>query len=233
MKYIVCLSIFFLITLFGIFPAPIRGDDDLSADSPYPDSRAHGESDTNTPLPAYRASKPERIALQVKGWMHFATKRTVVYYQSEADLKRLNKKLKTGRGSSSGFLGLFAGEENGSIKERLGGKIDDIFENAQALLDMYNCNSIIKIMVHADQNEIDRAYSNIISQYNLSSVHTDHIAFYFHKLKTVYVSLEKINEKILAHELAHSIIDHYFIIRPPSKVAEIMAQYVDKHLKRN
>jgi len=164
------------------------------------------------------------------GWMHFVTKRTVVYYQSEADLKTLDQKLRVGR--RGGFLGLFGGRESGSIIERLGKKIDDIFENVQALLDMYNCKSKIKIMVYTHQDEIDRVYADLTPQYNLPSVHTDYIAFYFHKLKTVYISLETVTEGVLAHELAHAIIDHYFIIRPPSKVAETLARYVDKHLKR-
>lgn len=209
MKYFARLSIAFLITLFGIFPVSAWSDDDLSTDRISASVQADAQS----------------------GWKHFPTKRTVVYYQAEADLERLNRKLKLGR--SSGFLGLFGGGESGSIRERLGKKVDDIFKNAQVLLDMYNCKSIIKIMTYADQNEIDQAYSNLISQFNLSSIHTDRIAFYFHKLKTVYVSLETVTEGVLAHELAHSIIDHYFIIRPPSKVAEMLAQYVDKHLERN
>ena len=209
MKYFVWLSIVLLTTLLWIFPVSAWCDEYLSEGRLSASAQASAQS----------------------AWRHFPTKRTVVYYQSEANLEKLNRKLKLRR--SAGFLGLIAGKESGSITEGLERKIDQIFENAQALLDMHNCKSKIKIMVHADQNEIDQAYSNLASQYDLSSVHTDRIAFYFHKLKTVYISLETATEGVLAHEMAHAIIDHYFIIRPPSKIAEMMAQYVDKHLERN
>ena len=209
MKYFARLSIAFLTTLLWIFPVSVWPDDDVSANRLSGSTRAGAQS----------------------VWKHFSTKRTVVYYQTEAKLESLNRKLKLGR--SAGFLGLFAGKESGSIAERLERKIDQIFENAQTLLDMHNCKSKIKIMVHADQNEVDQSYSNLVSKYNLSSLHTDYIAFYFHKLKTVYISLETVTEGVMAHELAHAIIDHYFIIRPPSKVAEMLARYVDKHLERD
>ena len=196
-----------LITLFGIFPAAVWSDEGLYA-------------------PKLSADK----AYARPGWRHFATKRTVLYYQGEADLERLNRKLKGRR--RGGFLGLFAGKESGSTMESLGRKVDYLFENAQDLLDMHNCKSRIKIMLYTYQNELNGVYADLTSQYNLSASDTDHIAFYFHKLKTVYISPENVTHGVLAHELAHAIIDHYFIIRPPSKVAEILAQYVDKHLNR-
>jgi hypothetical protein len=31
--------------------------------------------------------------------------------------------------------------------------------------------------------------------------------------------------------LAHFIIDHYLLVRPPAATAEILARYVDSHLK--
>ena len=36
----------------------------------------------------------------------------------------------------------------------------------------------------------------------------------------------------MAHEIAHAIIDHYLLIRPPRATAEILAHYVDEHLRR-
>lgn len=219
MKYFTWLFIAFVIILLALFPASICGDDNLSVDTLSISAQAGAQSGPPGPTPPLD-----------EGWKCFATKRTVVYYQSEADLQRLNRKLKLGR--SGGFLGLFAGKETGSITQRLERKLDHIFENAQDLLDMHNCKSEIKIMVYPEKDGVDRAYAGLVSKYKLSSVHSDHIAFYFHKLKTVYISVETATEGVLAHELAHCIIDHYFIIRPPSIVAETLARYVDKHLDR-
>ncbi|MEH0019750.1 MAG: hypothetical protein V6Z89_08855 [Desulfobacter sp.] len=35
---------------------------------------------------------------------------------------------------------------------------------------------------------------------------------------------------MLAHEIAHAVVDHYLDVRPPRATAEILARYVDAHL---
>lgn len=56
------------------------------------------------------------------------------------------------------------------------------------------------------------------------------IAFYSHKNRAVYVSIDEITAGVLAHEVAHAIINSYFPTPPPARMQEILAQYVDKHL---
>jgi hypothetical protein len=46
------------------------------------------------------------------------------------------------------------------------------------------------------------------------------------------VSVADLHEGMLAHEMAHAIIDHFFAVRPPSSTAEILARYVGKHLDK-
>ena len=58
------------------------------------------------------------------------------------------------------------------------------------------------------------------------------MAWYLYQYHSIYINLEDLHEGILAHEMAHSIIDHYLIIRPPGATAEILARYVDSHLFR-
>jgi hypothetical protein len=55
-------------------------------------------------------------------------------------------------------------------------------------------------------------------------------AWYVHQLNAVYVNSGDLDEGILSHELAHSIIDQYLLVRPPKATAEILASYVDLHL---
>ncbi len=57
-------------------------------------------------------------------------------------------------------------------------------------------------------------------------------AFYAHGLRTIFSSEQDIIDSIIAHELGHAVIDHYFMVPPPSKVAELLAGYVDEHLER-
>ncbi|MBN2143848.1 MAG: hypothetical protein JW774_04405 [Candidatus Aureabacteria bacterium] len=56
-------------------------------------------------------------------------------------------------------------------------------------------------------------------------------AFYYHRKRTLYLDAKRCDEYILAHELAHVIICHYFMIEPPANMQEILAIYCDSHLK--
>ena len=49
-------------------------------------------------------------------------------------------------------------------------------------------------------------------------------------LNTIYVNVDDTQEEILAHEMAHAIIDHYLLVRPPAAAAEILARYVHTHI---
>jgi len=55
-------------------------------------------------------------------------------------------------------------------------------------------------------------------------------AWYIYEQNTIYINNDDVHEGILAHEMAHAIIDHYLTVRPPKATAEILARYVDKHL---
>ena len=57
------------------------------------------------------------------------------------------------------------------------------------------------------------------------------IAYYVFKINTLFTSEEKISANVLAHEIAHCVIDHYFSVIPPTKVAEMIAQYADAHIR--
>ena len=54
-------------------------------------------------------------------------------------------------------------------------------------------------------------------------------AWDIHALKTIYVNANDLNEDMLAHEMAHAIVDHYLLFRPPFATGEILAQYADVH----
>ena len=51
------------------------------------------------------------------------------------------------------------------------------------------------------------------------------------KINTLFTSEEKVSANVLAHEIAHCIVDHYFSVIPPTKVAEMIAQYADAHIR--
>jgi len=56
------------------------------------------------------------------------------------------------------------------------------------------------------------------------------LAFYEYSSGDVFVSVDYVNDGVLAHEIAHVVINKYFNSSSPSKMQEILAQYVDQHL---
>ena len=90
---------------------------------------------------------------------------------------------------------------------------------------MYPQNFHVNIIVYRKRDELWNAYEEIFKE------RKDYIAFYIHKFRTVYISLYDVSESVLAHEIGHAIIDNYFGILPPPKIRELLACYVDVHLK--
>ena len=90
-------------------------------------------------------------------------------------------------------------------------RLDRIVEKVQALLDMYPSGFYVNIYVYPRYKK-------------------GHIAFYSEKTKSITTYADKISDGVLAHEIAHAVINAYFPSPPPTKVAEILCQYVDRHL---
>lgn len=59
----------------------------------------------------------------------------------------------------------------------------------------------------------------------------DYISFYSPRDKTIYVSVRDVDTGVMAHEITHLIIDLYYGIGTPEKIHEVLAQYVESHLK--
>jgi predicted metal-dependent peptidase len=90
---------------------------------------------------------------------------------------------------------------------------------------MYPRTLNFRIMLLSTDTEVQQAYR---SRYGKS---VDYIAFYAPKDKTVYISVDDIRLGVLAHELAHVVIEHYFLNSPPNKIHEVLAQFVETHLQ--
>ena len=99
-----------------------------------------------------------------------------------------------------------------------------VFMRVQDILNMHPGKQIIlKIRVYHDSKTIKASLSRLI--------HRDAPAYYNPSEKTLFISAKKVDEYILAHELAHVIISNYFLIEPPVQTQEILAIYCDEHLK--
>ena len=114
--------------------------------------------------------------------------------------------------------------DDGRAREMAKENIDRLVFRVKNLLDMHPPKFRFSIIVLSTSNETKEAYRA------LGLGGTAPIAFYRQKSHTVYVSLDKLSPGILAHEVAHAVINAFFSTPPPAQMQEILAQYVDKHL---
>jgi hypothetical protein len=57
-------------------------------------------------------------------------------------------------------------------------------------------------------------------------------AFFVRRTNTIHLQTDKMRIGILAHEMAHAVTENFFVIRPPTRVAEIMSQHVDREVSK-
>jgi len=151
------------------------------------------------------------------------TKHAIIRYGSMKDVKKLDGKLDYSPGGwSLGKLFSASGSEGptASVKK----KVDALFERAQEILGMRGKIKKVIINVYADQRELHDAY------YRIRKRQCRIRAWYIYRTNTIYINVNDVHEGMLAHEMAHSIIDHYLMVPPPKTTAEILARYVDAHL---
>jgi hypothetical protein len=119
----------------------------------------------------------------------------------------------------------FSVSKPADIEASLQQKVDAVFERVQQILDMRSRMNKIRINVYSDKEALGRAYIRLTG--NILNTR----AWYVYEANAVYLNAKDVHEGILAHELAHAIIDNYFAVRPPRATAEILSRYVDAHLQ--
>ena len=154
----------------------------------------------------------------------FSSKFCAVFYYADVDLKKVNRRINL---SFANFYSPRSYRKNTgvSIDNILSDKLDAIFNRAQDILDMYPAKIHVAINIYKSQKDLDKVYEEFFNEKNKT------VSFYIYKTNTIYTIESQLNENILAHEMSHCIIDHYFVILPPRKIQEMLAVYVDAHLK--
>ncbi len=168
---------------------------------------------------------PQNIT-HAEQWKILDTKYSALYYLEIEDLKAFDKKIDFSRdpGSFSSFIDDSSGPVSG-FRKKLAAKVDAIFERVQLILDMRKpLKTRIKIKVYPNKTVLHDAYFQIYRK------RTQIRAWYIFKHNTIHVNARDIFSGMLAHEIAHGIIDNFLTVKPPRATAEILARYVDKHL---
>ncbi|MBI9088593.1 MAG: hypothetical protein JEZ12_05220 [Desulfobacterium sp.] len=161
---------------------------------------------------------------QAAQWQVLNTRHLEIYYLDIEDLKGFDKKIVFRMDSSrfTNFSGGSPGPEPG-FEKNLASKVDALFERVQSILDMREPLKI-KIRIYPNKALLNDAYFQIYKKRKQLR------AWYIFKHNTVYVNARDIFSGMLAHEIAHGIIDNFLTVKPPRATAEILARYVDKHL---
>ncbi len=148
-------------------------------------------------------------------WQVLQSNCCTIKYLDEAHLRTFTLRIGGFRFTSTGL------DDN---PDNVKTKVDEVMEKVQTILDMYPDEMAISISLYVDHLSIGRIFREFSETGNIP------IAFYANKSKTIYVDISSVTDGVLAHEMAHAVINFYFDVPPPAKMQEILAQYVDLHL---
>ncbi len=157
-------------------------------------------------------------------WTRLETRYMIIQFEKIEDLKKFDRKVDflPSDFSLKSFLSETASQElEGKIRE----KIDALYERVQEILDMLKkSEKKVSINLYPGKKMLAQAYKKIFgAELNIR-------AWYLYEINTIFINIDDIDERMLAHEMAHAIIDNYMTTRAPRATAEILAIYVDTHL---
>ncbi len=171
----------------------------------------------------WTAGAPVHAADDAISWQTLPTRHTLIHFQSQTDLKKFNAHIdyaddhwRDGQGNPT---------SSPTLEQQIKTKVDAIFRRVQQILDMRKKVKTVNILLYSNRAQLRRAYELLFSKPCYVR------AWYIYEHNTIYINIDDVHAGLLAHELAHSVIDHYLLIRPPRETAEILARYVDRHLK--
>ncbi|MCM8761229.1 MAG: hypothetical protein NC938_04920 [Candidatus Omnitrophica bacterium] len=145
-----------------------------------------------------------------------------VYCERTVDVRTVARRL------GSGGVSFFGSGSGATPEIKVADRLDGLLKRVEEILDMRPRAARFNVRIFNSRDNLEQEYRRIFgkTQNNLK-------AFYVHKYKTIYAYESGITDSIIAHEIAHAVIDSYFSVIPPTKVAEIMASYVDLHLEES
>jgi hypothetical protein len=160
-----------------------------------------------------------------EGWTIYKDGRFTLMYAPDTNLKKLEARIRSRYFSvSSAERDLYTNPAY-DIEKRIASRLELIFLRAEQILAMYPAKFSIKIKVFRNRIELSEEYFRIFN------ADRQYKSFYVHSLGTIYTSMQDVSDSKISHEMGHAIIDNYFAIIPPPKVAELLAVYVDSHLE--
>lgn len=111
-----------------------------------------------------------------------------------------------------------------TVEDEVLAKLDTIIEKAETVLEMFPADLHITFVLLPSRDEVGAMY---FEKYQKKA---NHIAYYSLLEDTIYISVKDTKLRVIAHEIGHAIVDHYFQVRPPYNIHELLAQFTEKHI---
>ena len=145
-----------------------------------------------------------------------------ILYESGDTLRLFNKRI------TLDFLGSLLRsriEKELSVNGQVSEKIDAIVERVKTVLDMRPQKFSFSLYILPDADQVRALYKRKYYR------EVEFIAFYAPAEKAIYIAADTAKSVVLAHEIAHAIIDQYFGVAAPEKIHELLAQYVEENFE--
>lgn len=159
---------------------------------------------------------------RMEPWQRIESQHTSIQYITLKDLEKFDNSIDfTPRkwGAKNLFSLVSAKDPVDSIKQ----KVDALFDKVEQILGMYGQRDKIIIILYPQ-----KSFYEVRNRINGKDCRFR--AMYIFEQNTIYINVGDVHEGILAHEIAHAIVDNYLSVRPPKITSEILARYVDENL---
>ncbi len=118
--------------------------------------------------------------------------------------------------------------DKGNVRPRFAGStgstVDRIVFRVRNLLGIHTPGFHINIYLLESRQVLEKIYAE------MGLGDKAPVAFYSRSTGSVFISLDAVNDGILAHEVAHAVINSHYNPPLPSRMQEILARFVDKNL---
>ncbi|MBT3356194.1 hypothetical protein HN784_01825 [bacterium] len=150
-------------------------------------------------------------------WNIHKTAHFKVFFKSIDDLRVFNSKVICRKNVVKG----------NTISDVVKNKLDLIFEEVEKILGMHNPRfGKTSFKIFSDKKSLDRECLRKRPKQEPM------IAWYEPGEDSVYCQVGDVSVGMVAHEIAHSIVDKYLMVPPPRETAEILARYVDREITK-
>ncbi len=120
-----------------------------------------------------------------------------------------------------------AASNSSDPKTILANTLDSIYLEVSDILDIHLYSLHTNIKIFPDKSYI----APLFKKY--SNIGCTERSCYLNDSNTIYISSADLTLGMLGHEIAHSLISHYFVVPPPAKIQEVLCGYVEYNLRKS